>query len=133
GEAAAAERARQDGIRVLTGAAIEGTSGKLRVASIAVAVHGRPETIACDAVLMAGGFTPSVHLFSQSRGKLEWDEEIRAYLPAHSAEAERSAGACRGRFELEEALADGAAAGRAAAETGGFAPKGPTPILPVAL
>lgn len=133
GETAAAGRAMQDGIRVLTGAAIEATSGKLRVASITVAAHGRRETIACDAVLMAGGFTPSVHLFSQSRGKLEWNEEIQAYLPAHSAEADRSAGGCGGRFALEEALEDGAAAGRGAAQAGGFVPKDPAPLLRVAL
>lgn len=133
GEAAVAERARQAGIRVLTDVAIEGTSGKLRVASITVTAQGRRETIACDVVLMAGGFTPSVHLFSQSRGKLAWDENIQAYLPAQSAEAERSAGACRGRFTLEEALADGAAAGRAAAEASGFVSESPPPLFPVTL
>src|SRR3546814_6754476 len=69
---------------------------------------------------MAGGFTPSVHLFSQSRGKLAWDADLQAYLPGQSAEAERSAGACRGRFALDEALSDGIDAGRAAARAAGF-------------
>src|SRR3546814_1998714 len=65
---------------------------------------------------MAGGFTPSVHLFSQSRGKLAWDADLQAYLPGQSAEAERSAGACRGRFALDEALSDGIDAGRRSEE-----------------
>jgi sarcosine oxidase, subunit alpha len=120
GESPVAEQARQAGIRVLTGVAIEATSGRLRVASITLTAQGRRETFACDAVLMAGGFTPSVHLFSQSRGKLEWSPEIQAYLPEQSAEAERSVGACRGRFALGEALADGAEAGRAAAMAVGY-------------
>src|SRR3546814_17298798 len=72
---------------------------------------------------MAGGFTPSVHLFSQSRGKLAWDADLQAYLPGQSAEAERSAGACRGRFALDEALSDGIDAGRAAARAAGFSPQ----------
>src|SRR3984893_2944328 len=64
---------------------------------------------------MCGGFTPSVHLFSQSRGKLLWDEGLQAFLPGTPAERVRSAGACRGVFALGAALADGAAAGAAAA------------------
>src|SRR3546814_12027655 len=68
-------------------------------------------------------FTPSVHLFAQSRGKLAWDADLQAYLPGQSAEAERSAGACRGRFALDEALSDGIDAGRAAARAAGFSPQ----------
>src|SRR3546814_9043328 len=90
-------------LRVLCGVTIECTTGKLRVSSITITAEGRRHVFACDAVLMAGGFTPSVHLFSQSRGKLAWDADLQAYLPGLSAEAERSAGACRGRFALDEA------------------------------
>src|SRR3546814_4547101 len=82
GEAESAE------LRVLCGVTIEGTTGKLRVSSITITAEGRRHVFACDAVLMAGGFTPSVHLFSQSRGKLAWDADLQAYLPGKSAEAE---------------------------------------------
>jgi sarcosine oxidase subunit alpha len=64
---------------------------------------------------MSGGFTPSVHLYSQSRGKLQWDEALQAFLPGAPAERVRAAGACRGLLDLGAALADGAAAGTAAA------------------
>ena len=30
---------------------------------------------------MSGGWTPTVHLFSQSRGKLRFDEELQAFVP----------------------------------------------------
>ena len=115
------EAAREKRLPIRTGCAITGTYGSRRVSGarlskiIAAGKVGAAETLACDAVLMSGGFTPSVHLFSQSRGKLAWDEALQAYLPAQSAEKERSAGACRGRFGLAEALADGYAAGAAAA------------------
>jgi sarcosine oxidase subunit alpha len=72
--------------------------------------------LACDTVLMSGGFTPSVHLFSQSRGKLRWHEDLEAFVPGTSAERERSAGACRGIFDLADVLADGAAGGAWAAD-----------------
>ncbi|WP_068093500.1 sarcosine oxidase subunit alpha family protein [Novosphingobium rosa] len=125
GRSVVSDRAVQAGLNVLTEAKIEGTSGKLRVSSITMTAAGMRSNFACDAVLMAGGFTPSVHLFSQSRGKLVWDNKLQAYLPGDSAEAERSAGASRGRFALAEALADGVDAGREAAQAAGFTPGTP--------
>ncbi|MBN8942766.1 MAG: sarcosine oxidase subunit alpha family protein [Rhizobiales bacterium] len=120
------ERARAAGIDVRPATVITGTGGRLRVASATLARLGAggglgaSETMACDLVLMSGGFTPSVHLFSQSRGKLAYDEALQAYLPGASAERERSAGACRGRYDLGAVLADGLAGGAAAAAAAGF-------------
>ena len=114
-----AAKARAAGIPVLTRATVLGTGGRRRVNSILLAQlqGGEPlaQTQPCDLVLMSGGFTPSVHLFSQSRGKLMWDEGLQAFLPGAPAERARSAGACRGVFGLGAALSDGAAAGTAAA------------------
>jgi sarcosine oxidase subunit alpha len=113
-------QARAAGIPVLTGATVLGTSGRRRVNSIRLArlEHGElseTQTQPCDLVLMSGGFTPSVHLFSQSRGRLAWDARRQTFLPGVPAERVRCAGACRGVFALEAALADGAATGAAAA------------------
>ncbi|SEC11861.1 sarcosine oxidase subunit alpha [Rhizobiales bacterium GAS188] len=114
-------RARAAGLRVVTDATICATGGRLRVAHADIAriepsgEVGKRERLACDLLLMSGGFTPSIHLFSQSRGKPFFDERLDAFLPAISAERERSAGACRGVWGLEEAVADGEAAGEAAA------------------
>src|ERR1700733_2899279 len=63
------ERVRAAGIVVRPATCVTGTRGRLRVASVNLASAtpaGGGETIACDLVLMSGGFTPSVHLFSQS-------------------------------------------------------------------
>jgi sarcosine oxidase, subunit alpha len=114
------EAARKAGLRIEMGAAIVGTRGHLRVSQALVAKRwsngsaGPGEAIACDLIAMSGGWTPSVHLYSQSRGKLAFDEALQAFIPDVSAQAERSAGACRGVFALAEALADGAAAGASA-------------------
>ena len=44
--------------------------------------HGRRRrAIACDCLLMSGGWTPTVHLFSQSRGKLASTRRSQAFLP----------------------------------------------------
>ena len=116
----AAAQALQVGIPVRCAATVLGTSGRLRVNAVRIArlengVVTSSETQPCDLVLMSGGYTPSVHLHSQSRGKLQWDEALQAFLPGMPAERARSAGACRGVFGLAGVLADGAAAGAAAA------------------
>src|SRR5579863_510746 len=115
-----ADLARAAGIPVLTGATVLGTSGRRRVTAIRLArvrqgAVSQAQTLRCDLVLMSGGFTPSVHLFSQSRGTIAWDDDLQAFLPAVAAERARSAGACRGVFELAGVLADGAAVGAGAA------------------
>ncbi len=113
--------ARRAGIEVLTSATVLGTLGGLRVSEISIGeMDGaggvrRKRTVRCDTVLMSGGHTPSVHLFSQSRGKLAWSEPLQTFLPDQSAERERSAGACRGIYDLAGAIDDGFAAGAEAA------------------
>lgn len=118
--------ARAAGIRVETGMQVLATRGRrgVRVAIVGhVDADGRPrsrEWVRCSLLGMSGGWTPSLHLFSQSRGKLRYDAATETFLPGESAAAERSAGACRGVHGLEDALLDGAMAGSTAAHEAGF-------------
>ena len=105
----------------MAAAEIAGVDGRLRVKAVRVNVAGATRTVACDALLMSGGWTPSVHLFSQSRGRLVFDEALQVFKPGASAQRERSVGACNATFDLAGALAEGDAAGRAAAAAAGFA------------
>jgi len=114
------DAARRAGIDVRPGSTVLDTKGDLRVSGITLArvQSGKVQAaknVRCDAVLMSGGYTPSVHLFSQSRGKLRWNDDLQAFVPGSSAECEQSAGACRGIYGLAEVLADGARAGAASA------------------
>jgi sarcosine oxidase subunit alpha len=118
------EAARHAGLPVQTRTTVVGTTGRLRVETVQLARlddHGNvsadngTQTMPCDLVLMSGGYTPTVHLFSQSRGKLLWDEKTQSFVPGAPAERARSAGACRGVFALAAVVADGTAAGGAAA------------------
>ncbi|MGY3034006.1 sarcosine oxidase subunit alpha [Bradyrhizobium sp. USDA 4354] len=117
------ELAREKGIDVLPQTSLASTSGRLRVSSATLVSTdaGKPERrrIDCDLVLMSGGFTPSVHLFSQSRGQLKYDSGLQAYLPDVSVERERSVGACRGVYDLATVLDDGFSGGLAAASRAG--------------
>ena len=116
-----ADAARAAGIEVMAGAEVLGAEGRLRVNAVRIKHLGMKRAVACDALLMSGGWTPSVHLFSQSRGKLVFDEALQLFKPGASAQRERSAGACNAAFDLAAALAEGDAAGRGAATAAGFA------------
>jgi sarcosine oxidase subunit alpha len=112
-------RVRRAGIDVRHQTRIAGTRGRTRITSASLApTRGaeRQETIACDLLLMSAGMTPSIHLFSQSKGRTTFDSTLQAYIPAHSLEHERSAGACRGIYHLSAAMADGYNAGAIAAK-----------------
>ncbi len=116
-----ADAARAMGIEVVAGAEVLGADGRLRVNAVRLKHSTRKRKVTCDALLMSGGWTPSVHLLSQSRGKLAFDEALQVFKPGASAQRERSAGACNATFDLAGALAEGDAAGRAAATAAGFA------------
>ncbi len=86
------------GIRVELGAAVIGVAGRHAVKGIEIAsvTGGNRRKIACDALLMAGGWTPSVHLWSHSKGTLKWRDDLGAYVPDQPNENVRCAGACAG-------------------------------------
>jgi len=128
--AAELELARSAGIGVLAGqvvlAAVGGKNGVKRVV-IGDTPSGpddnevnTTQTIDCDLLCVSGGWTPSVHLFSQSRGKLRFDDTKCCFVPNKGFQRERSAGACNGAFMLRECLVDGRTAGINAAEAAGF-------------
>jgi len=112
--------ARSRGIAVLTSHTVTGTKGRLRVQGVRVnpVTGGRvgpARWLTCDCLLMSGGWTPSLHLFSHTKGTLRWDEERQIFLPDRKTEACEIAGAGRGLWGIEAALNDGAVMGAAAA------------------
>ncbi len=109
------DKARAFGIPVHAGARITGTGGRTHVRF--VRTDAAPGTVHCDTVLMSDGWTPTVHLFSQSRGKLRFDPDSGTFLPGPSAAAEQSAGACAGAFDVAACLAEGHRAGGGSART----------------
>ncbi|CAN7361173.1 sarcosine oxidase subunit alpha [Pararhizobium sp. LjRoot255] len=122
GEAVLAE-ARKLGIEVLAGHAVVDTAGKLRVSSMSVARNGggRARSIAIDALLVSAGWTPSVHMFSQSRGKVAYDFESQRFLPGTYAQDCLSVGACNGTNDLQATIEESLAAGELMANASGFA------------
>ncbi|TLP43879.1 sarcosine oxidase subunit alpha [Cohaesibacter sp. CAU 1516] len=107
-------------IRLCKGHVVTAVDGKNQVAGVAFNPLkgdrvGAAERIACDAVLMCGGWTPSLQLFSHTGGSIRWDETRAVYLPDRTTQDCQIAGACGGHWGLQAAFDDGLAAGQRAA------------------
>ena len=118
-------QARAAGIGVLPGHAVTAVRGRRAVRGVeirALADDGRGVGAAamelpCSVVAMSGGWIPSVQLFSQSGGRLRFRPDVGAHVPGEPPTLNRSrpAGACNGSFTLSACVAEGLAAGQAAA------------------
>lgn len=121
------DRARALGIPVETGRGIVRALGGKRVTAVTLGVIDgtgvEGEHIPCDAVLMSGGWSPVVHLWSQAGGKLFWDGQLAMFRPdaLRAPTGDRgqivavAAGAANGALSAQTTLADATAAGRRAA------------------
>ncbi|MDP6708556.1 MAG: sarcosine oxidase subunit alpha family protein [Alphaproteobacteria bacterium] len=132
------ERLEAAGIEHLTGQAVVGIRGRRRVEGAEVmrldaageGLQGRARVIGCDLVAVSGGWSPTVHLFSQSGGRLEVDAARGCLLPGAGVQACQVVGAAAGSFDLEGCLEAGQAAGLAATAAAGIKRKGRAPRAP---
>jgi sarcosine oxidase subunit alpha len=100
------------GLEVEQGVAMEAVHGANGVEAVTV---GRVRLNA-DCLLVSGGYTPTVHLFCQARGKLRFDDAIAAFVPGNPVPGMTVIGGANGTFGLEALLAEAHAAGGGAGE-----------------
>ena len=91
-------------VRVISNSIIKNVIGYKKVNSVVVQSleDKKLETISCDLLAHSGGWNPMVHLHSQSRGTVKFDDRIAAFVPDHSVQASINIGACNGTFPLNE-------------------------------
>jgi sarcosine oxidase subunit alpha len=129
-------QARRRGIPILEHYVVVGTEGRYRISAVEVmGLEGegaqKCQRLECDLLAVSGGWNPAVHLFSQSQGRLRFDEVLAAFVPQDSIQRERSVGAAKGSFSLRDCIAQGLAAGAAAAAAVGYG-NGVSPlVLPI--
>ena len=58
----------------------------------------------CDCLAIAGGWTPAVHLFTQSGGKLKFRDKDQVFIPNIYPSDQISIGSCNGDFELDDII-----------------------------
>jgi len=134
------ELAEAAGLPILADHAIVATEGGRRLKRLRAApmdasgeqVYGSGEPIDCDLLAVSGGWNPTLHLHSQAKGEIVWNDELGCFVPGKASQAALSAGACNGDFGLASCLAEGAAAGQKAAAAAGFKAKGRKKATPKA-
>ncbi len=115
------------GIEIYPAHVVTCVHGHRRVKAVTICSNssGEAQRFDCDLVCVSGGWNPTVHLFSQSRGKLVFDKDLAAFLPAESAQACVCAGSAAGKFTHGDVLHDGLEKGRMAVEKPGFSIREP--------
>lgn len=93
-------------------------------------VSGSTAKMECDLIGVSGGWTPTVHLYSQAKGKLEYRDDLHCFVPKYRSQNNPGyeAGACKATWDLHGCLKEGAEAGAAAANAAGFANAVPAEI-----
>jgi sarcosine oxidase, subunit alpha len=119
------EFAKRAAVRLLSGCMVFGTRGRhaLREIHVAPLVRGKPdigrgERIAVDHLAISGGWTPVVHLHSQSGAPLAYQQSIRGFVPAGDGTTHTTVGAANGTFDVAAAIEAGRCAGEAVAASG---------------
>ncbi len=122
------DQLRSKGVEIIDQSVVVDVKGAKRINAVQVMslqkglekVTGSERTIACDLLAMSGGWSPVIHLSSQSGAKASWDDEKACFLPGLPVQQERSAGATNGCFDLKSCLSEGLLAGIEAAKQSGF-------------
>ncbi len=121
-------RVRARGVKIMAGHVVVDTQGGgrlegakvMKLAADKQSVTGEIHGIGCDLLAVSGGWSPVIHLSSQSGAKARWSEEQACFLPGEPMQAEVSVGSAAGVFDLAGCLAGGFEAGGKAAGAAGF-------------
>ena len=102
----------KNNVKIFKGYTITNTFGYKRISRISLMqlskdgqkVVGSKINLSCDCLGMSGGWTPAVHLFTQSGGKLKFREEDQVFIPNIYPSDQISVGSCNGDLTLDEIL-----------------------------
>jgi len=126
-----AELLAQRGVAHLPAHCIIDVSGRIHATAVTVCQldGAMRQTIACDTVLTAGGWSPTAHLYSQAGGKLRYDDNLATFRPDpdRAPNGLSVVGAANGEFGLGAAITDAWRETCGILETLGFKPPSQEP------
>ena len=92
---------RKNDIPLYTNSQIKGAFGSKKLQKILVEdSSGGVNEIKTDFLCLSGGINPDVHLFTQSKGLLDWDEKDLTYKPAQAFQPTITLGSASGQFDF---------------------------------
>ena len=122
------QAAADAGIEVISGHVVIEARGRRRIQSAVIApidaqgdaLAGPSRRLDCDLIALSGGWSPTLHLSSQTGTRPHWSDAATAFLPGDLGERAMCAGAVTGARSLRECIEEGASAGAMAASRAGF-------------
>jgi len=108
------KKCKDFGLKILWKHAVISTSGRKKINQVSVmklsnnnnSVIESITKIDCDLLCVSGGYTPAVHLFTQSGGKLLYNENKSYFYPGKNSLEQISVGSCAGIFNLKKIIDD---------------------------
>jgi sarcosine oxidase, subunit alpha len=102
----------KNNVKIFKGFTIVDTTGYKRINKVSImklSIDGQnivgPKTkLSCDCLGVSGGWTPAVHLFTQSGGKLKFREDDQVFIPNTYTSEQISIGGCNGDLLLDEII-----------------------------
>ena len=106
------KQAEKLGIKIYWNHTVVNTNGYKRINSIelmqlsedSTGVVGNKIKEECDCLGISGGWTPRVHLFTQSGGKLKFRDKDNVFINDKSSSDQISIGSCNGDFDLNDVI-----------------------------
>ena len=106
------KHAEKLGINIYWNSTVTNTFGYRKINSIEIMslsddgsnVIGGKIKVSCDCLAVSGGWTPMVHMHTQSGGKLKFRETDQVFLPEEVSSDHISVGSSNGDFELDEII-----------------------------
>jgi len=100
-----------DSINYISGYVVTSAYGRKSISSIKIANYdantnsiGSNKKINIDALLLSGGYTPTINLCSQTGTPAVFDDSLQAFIPGKANRNWKACGAVMGAFSLEEIL-----------------------------
>ncbi len=126
-----AQAVRDAGVKLHAGHAVARANGGCRVRSVDVTEYRGAQSrlqktrfrLKCDALLVSGGWTPTLHLLSQRGPKPVYDEQLAMFVAGEVPQGFLLAGAAACELGLRDSARSGERAGMVAAEQCGFVPR----------
>ena len=106
------KQAEKLGINIYWNSTVTNTFGYRKIKSIEIMslsddgskIVGNKTKVNCDCLVISGGWTPMVHMHTQSGGKLNFRDSDQVFTPKEESSEQISVGSCKGDFELDEII-----------------------------
>ncbi len=97
------ELLKKNNIPLYSKSEIEGCDGNNEVKKVTIRVKKNEAIkVKTSMLCVSGGFNPDIHLFTQSKGLLKWDENLLTFVPNKIFQNTITLGAVSGNFDYEK-------------------------------